>query len=165
MDVELKQCPFCGGAMRFDSNRDWHKLEGSHEEHCVFDNYEPAIIVPAEDSAKSWAITAWNNRHGAGDAGSPDHETLLRLAQRWERIADEKGVTTFTGNEHRLFANELRAALRSSPISNRVSQLEALLAAIHCMADRTTPAVIRKHIEMDIPALAAIDAARAGERG
>lgn len=65
---ELLGCPFCGCAMRFDSNRDWHKLEGSHEEHCVFDNYEPAIIVPAEDSAKSWAITAWNTRHGAGDA-------------------------------------------------------------------------------------------------
>lgn len=38
-------------------------------------------------------------------------EVCERLAQKWERQADEHGVRQFTGNDHRLFANELRAAL------------------------------------------------------
>jgi hypothetical protein len=37
------------------------------------------------------------------------------LADKWDRIADQHGVRTFTGNDHRLFANELRAALATRP--------------------------------------------------
>lgn len=36
---------------------------------------------------------------------------MEELAERWERIAAEQGVRQFTGNDHRLFANELRATL------------------------------------------------------
>lgn len=38
-----------------------------------------------------------------------------KLAGRWEKIAAEHGVRTFTGNDHRLFANELRTALNLEP--------------------------------------------------
>lgn len=34
---------------------------------------------------------------------------VLALADRWDAIADKHGVREFTGNDHRLFANELRA--------------------------------------------------------
>lgn len=33
------------------------------------------------------------------------------LADRWDSIAADHGVRAFTGNDHKLFANELRAAL------------------------------------------------------
>ena len=36
---------------------------------------------------------------------------VAKLAERWDRIADTHGARTFTGNDHRLFANELRAAI------------------------------------------------------
>lgn len=36
---------------------------------------------------------------------------MEELAERWERIAAEQGVRQFTGNDHLLFANELRATL------------------------------------------------------
>ena len=35
----------------------------------------------------------------------------VELAVRWERMGDEHGVRQFTGNDHKLFANELRAVL------------------------------------------------------
>lgn len=39
-------------------------------------------------------------------------EGVEKLAQKWEKIAKEHGVRQFTGNDHKLFANELRAALQ-----------------------------------------------------
>ena len=38
-------------------------------------------------------------------------EALNQLAERWEKQAAEHGVRQFTGNDHLLFANELRAAM------------------------------------------------------
>jgi len=40
---------------------------------------------------------------------------MLRLAEKWERQAIEHGVRQFTGNDHLLFANELRAQIDASP--------------------------------------------------
>jgi hypothetical protein len=40
---------------------------------------------------------------------------MLRLAEKWERQAAEHGVRQFTGNDHLLFANELRAQIDASP--------------------------------------------------
>ena len=39
-------------------------------------------------------------------------EALREKADKWDRIGDEHGVRQFTGNDHKLFANELRALLR-----------------------------------------------------
>ena len=38
-------------------------------------------------------------------------EALREKADKWDRIGDEHGVRQFTGNDHKLFANELRALL------------------------------------------------------
>lgn len=40
---------------------------------------------------------------------------VLRLADKWEKQAAEHGVRQFTGNDHLLFANELRVQIDASP--------------------------------------------------
>lgn len=44
---------------------------------------------------------------------------MLRLAEKWERQAIEHGVRQFTGNDHLLFANELRVQIDVSPEGGR----------------------------------------------
>lgn len=38
-------------------------------------------------------------------------DAVVRLADRWEKLAETHGVRMFSGNDHWLFANELRKAL------------------------------------------------------
>lgn len=56
-------------------------------------------------------------RHMCVMRRSVDHlaEACDRLIAKWDRQADEHGVRQFTGNDHRLFANELRAVLAREP--------------------------------------------------
>lgn len=61
MSEELKPCPFCGAEVRFDSNRDWHKLAGHHTPDCPFDE-DYAFMVPASQDGRAWLIHAWNCR-------------------------------------------------------------------------------------------------------
>lgn len=53
-------------------------------------------------------------RRMAADATRAERleEALREKADKWDRIGDEHGVRQFTGNDHKLFANELRALLR-----------------------------------------------------
>lgn len=44
-------------------------------------------------------------------AQSIDLSRVQALIEKWEAIADKHGVRQFTGNDHRLFANELRVAI------------------------------------------------------
>jgi len=60
---ELRPCPFCGCEVHFDSNRDWHRVEGNHLPDCVFsDCDDPVIMVPATEDGKAWVTGAWNRR-------------------------------------------------------------------------------------------------------
>lgn len=36
---------------------------------------------------------------------------LHKLAKKWEKVAENEGVVVFTGAQHLLFANELRAII------------------------------------------------------
>ncbi len=47
-------------------------------------------------------------------AGEAVRVAMLLLADRWEKIAAEHGVRQFTGNDHMMFAKELRAALAAA---------------------------------------------------
>lgn len=38
MSQELKLCPFCGCSIRLESNHDWHRLQGDHDDACPFSN-------------------------------------------------------------------------------------------------------------------------------
>jgi hypothetical protein len=55
-------CVFCGCTMRIFSNRDWHHLQGDHEDDCPFDGDEDTMCVPATIESHAWMIAAWNRR-------------------------------------------------------------------------------------------------------
>ena len=73
MTEELKPCPFCGCEMQFNSNCDWHRVEGLHLPDCVFSDVEDAVMtVPATKDGKAWATAAWNRRYAPSvDAAAP----------------------------------------------------------------------------------------------
>ena len=58
---DLKPCPFCGGIVHIESNRDTHKLVGDHTDDCFFDD-DTMMEGPAIDSAKHQMIQFWNKR-------------------------------------------------------------------------------------------------------
>lgn len=63
---KLLPCPFCGTAMRIESNRDWHRLIGEHSEKCVFLDPE-TMMVPAKDDQLALIFEDWNTRAPAKD--------------------------------------------------------------------------------------------------
>jgi hypothetical protein len=60
--AELKPCPFCGCAMRIESNRDWHRLKGDHDEMCLFDADSEIGTMPATEEDRSTMVEYWNRR-------------------------------------------------------------------------------------------------------
>jgi len=60
--AELAACPFCGGAARIESNRDWHKLYAMHDDDCVFDADDVALIYPAQPGYLLEIAAMWNRR-------------------------------------------------------------------------------------------------------
>jgi hypothetical protein len=57
----LERCPFCGCQARIESNRDWHKLKGDHDDDCVF-FAEEMMVVPATEDQLQAMIKDWNRR-------------------------------------------------------------------------------------------------------
>lgn len=128
---ELKPCPFCG------SQPEYHTHKGVWRMHHVYycgtamcpashgpGPTGPACPTHAEHEA---AIAAWNTRpreqpHGeafaAGKilerASGPVTQAMHELVAKWEKAGREHGVRQFTGNDHLLFANELKAALAAA---------------------------------------------------
>jgi hypothetical protein len=60
--AELKPCPFCGCAMRIESNRDWHRLKGDHGDECIFDADTEIGTMPATDEDRLTMVEYWNRR-------------------------------------------------------------------------------------------------------
>jgi hypothetical protein len=58
-------CPFCGCEMVIRSNRDWHHLEGSHDDYCVFVEGDPTMIGPVTPEQLAVMLRDWNRRHNA----------------------------------------------------------------------------------------------------
>lgn len=73
--LELKPCPFCGCAMRLQSNHDWHRVMGDHAEECVFMDNE-TMMVPATDEQRDLAVAYWNKRAIPADQVLVPRETL-----------------------------------------------------------------------------------------
>ena len=59
---DLATCPFCGTEMYIESNRDWHRLKGYHDNDCVFEIEEEAMMVSATEENLAWMIGVWNRR-------------------------------------------------------------------------------------------------------
>ena len=60
MSDKLKPCPFCGCEMRFESNRDWHRIKGEHVDCYFEDDHEG--MWPASKEGKEQALEYWNTR-------------------------------------------------------------------------------------------------------
>lgn len=56
-------CPFCGCEMTIRSNRDWHHLEGDHDDYCVFVEGDPTMTGPATPEQLAVMLRDWNRRH------------------------------------------------------------------------------------------------------
>lgn len=112
MDVELKPCPFCGSSAVQVEQPSTHRFSAYCNQAEGGCSAEGALR-----STREAAITAWNRRHGAGDA-----EDAARY--RWLRAGD---------NDELVIQRQYR---RVAPFLLRGEKLDA-----------------------------AIDAARAGERG
>lgn len=69
-NIALRPCPFCGCAMAIESNRDWHRIVGDHDEECMFVERE-TCMVPATDDQLQAAQKDWNRRAQPG-TGSLD---------------------------------------------------------------------------------------------
>lgn len=90
---EAVRCEYC------DGTGDVHSLDGEWRGTCTECDAGKGIAKP----------------HPPTDPVAGVGDRLERLAKKWERVADEQGVVTFTGAEHRLFANELRAIIGTAP--------------------------------------------------
>jgi hypothetical protein len=59
---DLLSCPFCDVKMRVESNRDWHRLKGDHDDECIWDTDEDVLMVSALEENLAWMVAAWNRR-------------------------------------------------------------------------------------------------------
>lgn len=80
MSQELKPCPFCGCSIRLESNHDWHRLQGDHDDACPFSNRDETLMAPATDTQLALLYRDWNRRHEAQQpaGGRSDALTLWR---------------------------------------------------------------------------------------
>jgi hypothetical protein len=82
----LAPCPFCGGAARIESNRDWHRIYAAHDEDCVFDADDHNLMYPAQPGYLIEIAEVWNRRTAAtpaqGDELPPLSEARIRELQQ-----------------------------------------------------------------------------------
>lgn len=57
--IKLAPCPFCKAAMRVESNRDWHRIVGDHDDQCFLTDRD-TVMVPATDEQLALAVRDWN---------------------------------------------------------------------------------------------------------
>lgn len=57
----LKACPFCACTVRIESNRDWHRIVGEHDDRCPFVERE-TMMVPASAEQLAFVVADWNRR-------------------------------------------------------------------------------------------------------
>lgn len=81
MSNQLLPCPFCNAAMSIESNRDWHRVVGEHDERCLFMDRE-TVTVPATDEQLTLAVRDWNRRANQPAAGEPVYQ-YMGLCHEW----------------------------------------------------------------------------------
>lgn len=86
MVSELLPCPFCKAAMHIESNRDWHRVMGEHDEECVFLDPE-TMMVPATDEQRELLVRDWNRRKKS--AAQHQGEPVELPARKPQRVTDD----------------------------------------------------------------------------
>lgn len=86
MTSKLLNCPFCNAAMSIESNRDWHRIVGEHDERCLFMDRE-TVTVPATDEQLALAVRDWNRRATQPAAGEPIQVEAVAITRE-----DEDGL-------------------------------------------------------------------------
>ncbi|MCK5643880.1 MAG: hypothetical protein KAJ19_23995 [Gammaproteobacteria bacterium] len=74
---DLATCPFCGTEMYIESNRDWHRLKGDHDDECVFEIKEEAMTVSATKENLAWMIAVWNRRSASNNEEQKEPERFF----------------------------------------------------------------------------------------
>ena len=84
-DTELLPCPFCGGAARIQSNRDWHRLYADHDDECVFEADDHALMYPAQPGYLIQIAEDWNRR------STPPSPSTAPMCERKTTKLEEEG--------------------------------------------------------------------------
>lgn len=71
--LNLLPCPFCGGEVRIESNRDRHRIFAAHDEDCVFDADEHALMYPAQPGYLVEIAEVWNRRAAPSSSTSENN--------------------------------------------------------------------------------------------
>lgn len=93
----LQPCPFCGGAARIESNRDWHRLYAVHDEDCILDAGEADLMYPAQSGYLIRIAEDWNRRAIPQPAAEPV-TWIGPHANAWEALNEtRKAVADIIG--------------------------------------------------------------------
>lgn len=98
---ELLACPFCNAAMRIESNHDWHRVMGEHDDDCVFHDSE-TLMGPATEDQRELIVRDWNRRAQlqgepvtlpgrmpTGNITDPHHPWAPGVREGWNKCLDE----------------------------------------------------------------------------
>jgi hypothetical protein len=106
-NVKLEPCPFCGGKARIESNRDWHRLYADHDDDCVFDGEDHALMYPAQPGYLKEIAEVWNRR-----ATPPSPSTASEVDGRAGFLKWHRENFGFAFNDDRSFNDGGMQAIR-----------------------------------------------------
>ena len=147
--AELLGCPFCGGAARIESNRDWHRIYAAHDDECVFEADDHALMYPAQPGYLIQIVEDWNRR--AALASRPAEVDDLLSAERVFRLfglPDPAGMAAdYSVTKALQLLHEARAVLETwkdvAPAVSLCADIDRVLAEQYRQGQRDAVAADR----------------------
>lgn len=102
----LAPCPFCKAPMRVESNRDWHRIVGDHDDQCFLTDRD-TVMVPATDEQLALAVRDWNRCAPAQGMTMRDEfaaRALQGLAAHFNGAKERSGETGAQANARVAYA-------------------------------------------------------------